>query len=166
MTNASARRTPRDVSTSTEPSGANGGPHFYVFLYVDSGSASGSRECHAQVSGIEAGFVHPDRRVVADKQGSTGAQRHALAGELFYGFQVSGVELFAQRGQRGQFCGMFGVVGGKHAGGGPGRLRHNPSFFKHADTMAAAGQFQGDGEADDSSARDNDVLSPHSSIVG
>ena len=45
-------------------------------------------------------------------------------------------------------------------------LRHDASFFDHANTMAAVGQIQGDGEADDSSARDNDVLSPHSSIVG
>ena len=34
--------------------------------------------------------------------------------------QVPGVELFAKRGQGGKFRGMFGVVGGKHAGGGPG----------------------------------------------
>jgi hypothetical protein len=104
--------------------------------------------------------------VVAGKERSMSSQGNSPAGELLNEPEIGWVELFAERGQRSKFRELLGGVRGEHTGGGPGGLRHDTAFFEHADVVAAAGQFQGDGEADDSAARDNDVLSLHSSIVG
>ena len=94
------------------------------------------------------------------------SQWNLAAGEFLYHPKVPGIKFFAECGQRDEFGGMLGRVGGKHAGGGPGGLRHDTPFFDHPDAVAVAGQFHGDGETDDSAARDNDVLTRHSSIVG
>ena len=62
-----------------------------------------------------------------------GPQRNFPAGELFYPGEVVWIEGEAEAGECGELWRIFGVIGGEHSGGGPGRLGHRAAAFEDDD---------------------------------
>jgi hypothetical protein len=60
-----------------------------------------------------------------------------------------------------ELLGIFGVVGGEHAGCGVGRFSEGSVAFKEGDGGAAAMELEGEGEADDAGTRDAVVRMVH-----
>jgi hypothetical protein len=95
-----------------------------------------------------------------------GPQQNFLAGELFYLGKVVWIKREAEAGELIERCGMVWIVGGEHAGGGPGSLGHGAAPLKYGYVEAVGGgQIEGEGETDDSRAGDGNFGCVHSSIV-
>ncbi len=75
--------------------------------------------------------------------------------------QEAGIEGEAEVGQRSEFRGIFGVVGGEHAGGGGRGFAHGLAAFEDRHGQAALFEFQGKREADDPGTSDADVHAKH-----
>lgn len=99
-------------------------------------------------------------------EGRCGAQRNFSAGELFYTGEVAGIEAEAEAGKLAERRRIFGIVGGEHAGGGPGGLGHRGAAVENGDPASASSQIEGEGETDDPGTGDDYIGCFHSSIVG
>ena len=99
-------------------------------------------------------------------EGRSASQRNFSAGELFYLGEVAGILAEAEAGEGIEGRWIFRIVGGKHAGGGPGRLGHGGAAVEDGDLASARGEVEGEGKTDDPRTGDGYIGCFHSSIVG
>src|SRR5271163_3222939 len=72
--------------------------------------------------------------------GRFGPHRNFSSGELFYPGEKTGIEAEAELGEFGELRKVLGVVGGEHAGGGPGGFGHGTTALEYDDAEAAGGE--------------------------
>jgi len=68
-------------------------------------------------------------------------------------------------GELAEFGGIFGIVGGEHAGCGRGGLGHGAVAFEDDDAEVALGEVESEGESYDSRAGDDYIGGLHISSL-
>jgi hypothetical protein len=75
-------------------------------------------------------------------EGLAGVEGNADAGELVKAMEEGGIEREAEVGERTQCCGIFGIAGGEHSGGGGGCFGEWLCSLEDGDAEAAAVKFE------------------------
>lgn len=94
-------------------------------------------------------------------EGCIGVEWNVDAGELLEIIEEGWIAREAKIGERPEGCGIFGIAGGEHSGGGGGCLGERLPLVQYGNTEAAAVEFKREREADNSSARDADIGVTH-----
>jgi hypothetical protein len=120
-----------------------GAPVLNVFVEDDGGGAYRGQQRRCQLPRVERMLCKASRNAARKiLHDVVGLERNGESGEPLDAVQIGAVERSAELRERMQRQGIVRVVGGEHAGSGPGGLAQGHAGLQHRHVRAAAMEFQ------------------------